>query len=104
MSGMIELAHSTAGGTFTENVIESSANKAISCDNSPNNTFSGNTISNKSSLENQATFMAYGSKATNNILTNNKLIQGSGGKPYDAVLGGSCQASMNHDEAGNLIP
>ncbi len=104
MSGMLELAHSTAGGNFTENIIQSSSNKAIICDNSPNNTFTGNTISNKASSENQATFMAYGSEATNNILKNNKLIKGTGGKPYDAILGGSCQASMNYDESGNPIP
>lgn len=104
MSGILELAHSTAGGTFTENIIESASNKAVICDNSPNNTFDNNTISNKSSLINQATFMAYGSRATNNVLTNNKLIKGDGGKPYDAILGGSCRASMNYDEAGNLIP
>lgn len=104
MSGMLELAHSTAGGTFTENVIESLANKAVICDNSPNNTFSNNTISNEDSNDNQATFMAYGSKATNNVLTNNKLIKGIGGKPYDAVLGGSCQASLNYDKTGNAIP
>ncbi|GAB4012821.1 hypothetical protein GCM10028808_30180 [Spirosoma migulaei] len=104
MSGMLELTHSTAGGTFTDNVIESSANKAIICDNSPNNTFTGNTISNKASTTNQATFLAYGSLATNNKLINNRLIQGTGGKPYDAVLGGSCLASMNYDGAGNPIP
>ncbi|SOD92050.1 right-handed parallel beta-helix repeat-containing protein [Spirosoma fluviale] len=104
MTGMLELAHSTAGGLFTENVIESAANKAIICDNSPNNTFINNTISNKTNPGNQATLMAYGSKATNNVLTNNKLIQGSGGKPYDAVLGGSVKASMNYDESGNLLP
>ncbi len=104
MTGMIELAHSTAGAVFTENTIVSSWNKAIICDNSPNNTFTNNTISNKSSTENQATFMAYGDKATNNVLTNNKMIQGSGGKPYDAVLGGSYRATMNYDELGNLLP
>lgn len=104
MTGMLELAHSTAGGTFTENTIESGANKAVICDNSPNNTFRNNTISNKSSEINQATFMAYGSKATNNTLINNRLIQGEGGKPYDAVLGGSCVASMNYDESGKPIP
>ncbi|MVM30435.1 hypothetical protein GO755_10355 [Spirosoma sp. HMF4905] len=104
MTGMLELLHSTSGGTFTENTIVSSSNKAIICDNTPNNTFSGNTISNKPNSENQATFMSYGSKATNNVLTKNKLIQGSGGKPYDAVLGGSCLASLNYDEAGNPIP
>ncbi len=104
MSGMLELAHSTARGTFTENSIESQSNKAVICDDSPGNTFSRNTISNKSSTENQATFIAYGSKATNNILTNNRLIKGTGGKPYDAVLGGSCQASMNYDENENPIP
>ncbi|GAB3894545.1 right-handed parallel beta-helix repeat-containing protein [Spirosoma agri] len=104
MTGMLELLHSTAGGTFSENVIESAANKAVICDNTPNNTFTNNTISNKSSTENQATFMAYGSGATNTVLTNNKLIKGSGGKSYDAVLGASCRASMNYDEAGNPIP
>ncbi|GAB3702679.1 hypothetical protein GCM10027592_32330 [Spirosoma flavus] len=104
MTGMIELTHSTAGGTFTENVIESSSSKAIICDNSPNNTFRNNTISNKPSPGNQATFLAYGSKATNNILTNNTLIKGSGGKYYEVMLGGTFQATMNYDEAGNLIP
>ena len=104
MSGMLELTHSTAGGTFSENIIESLSNKAIICDNSPNNTFTGNTISNRGSTENQATFMAYGSKAVNNVLIKNKLIKGSGGKHYDAVLGGSCEASMNYDEAGAPIP
>lgn len=104
MTGTIELFSSTAGGTFTDNIIESSATKAIICDNSPNNTFANNTLSNKTNAVNQATFLAYGSKATNNVLTRNKLIQGVGGKPYDAVLGASCQASMNYDGAGNLIP
>ncbi|GAB4050346.1 right-handed parallel beta-helix repeat-containing protein [Spirosoma litoris] len=104
MTGMLELLHSTSGGTFTGNSIESSSNKAIICDDTPNNTFSENTISNKASSGNQATFMAYGSKAVNNVLTKNRLIQGMGGKPYDAVLGGSCKASMNYDEAGNPIP
>ncbi|GAB4024877.1 right-handed parallel beta-helix repeat-containing protein [Spirosoma koreense] len=104
MTGVLELLHSTAGGTFTENVIQSSSNKAIICDNTPNHTFSGNTISNKPSPQNQATFLVYGSKATNNVLKNNKLVKGNGGKPYDALLGGSCLASMNYDEAGNAIP
>lgn len=104
MTGMIELAHSTAGGSFTDNVIESLSIKAIICDNSPNHTFSNNIISNKNCPVNQAVFLAYGPKATNNILTNNTLIQGVGGKPYDAVLGASIQASQNHTEAGNAIP
>lgn len=104
MTGILEVLHSTTGGLFTENYIESTSNKAIICDNTPNNTFTGNTISNKSCPINQATFIAYGSNATNNVLTNNRLIQGNGGKPYDSLLGGSCQASQNYDEAGNPIP
>ena len=104
MTGTLEVLHSTTGGLFTENYIETTSNKAIICDNTPNNTFTGNTISNKTCPINQATFMAYGSNATNNILTNNRLIQGNGGKPYDSLLGGSCQASQNFDEAGNPIP
>ena len=104
MTGTLELAHSTAGGTFTENVIESMAGKAIICDNSPDHTFSGNTISNKSAAQNETTFLVFGSRATNIKLTNNILIQGNGGKPYEAVLGGTCIASMNFDESGNLIP
>lgn len=104
MTGVLELMHSTAGGTFTDNIIESESNKAVICDNTPNHTFTGNTISNKVSPENQATFLAYGSKAVNNILTRNRLIKGVGGKPYDAIEGGSCQASMNYDEDGNPIP
>ena len=104
MSGMLELTHSSAGGMYTDNTIESLANKAVICDNTPNNTFSRNTLSNKANAENQATFVAYGSKATNNVLTNNKLIKGNGGKPYEAVLGGSLSASMNYDETGAPIP
>ncbi len=104
MTGMIELMKSTAGGTFTQNVIQSLSIKAIICDNSPNNTFSNNTISNKNCPVNQATVLAYGPNATNNVLTKNILIQGVGGKPYDAVLGASIQASENRAEAGNLIP
>jgi hypothetical protein len=101
---MLELTHSTVGGLFTNNYIESSFNKAIICDNVSNNTFSNNTISNKPSSINQATFMSYGTKATNNVLTNNVIIQGTGGKPYDGIQGGSYRASTNYDEAGNLIP
>ena len=104
MSGTIELAHSTAGCLFTENVLISSSNKAIICDDSPNNTFTGNIISNKSNPENQATILSYRPKAINNVITNNKIIQGKKGKPYDAVLGGNYRASMNYDEAGNLLP
>ncbi|UHG90464.1 right-handed parallel beta-helix repeat-containing protein [Spirosoma oryzicola] len=104
MTGMLELAHSTNGGTYTENVIESLANKAIICDNTSDNTFSGNTISNKNCPGNHATFMSYGSKATNNVLTNNKLTKGVGGSYYDSVLGGTTVASKNYDEAGNPIP
>ena len=104
MSGPIELGHSTAGSLFTQNVLISSSNKAIICDNSPNNTFTGNIISNKSNPENQATLLAYGQNAINNILTNNKIIQGTRGKPYDGLLGGSFRASMNYDEAGKLLP
>lgn len=104
MTGMMELTHSTAGGTFTDNVIESLSSKAIICDNSPDHTFTGNTISNKSAPQSETTFLVYGSKATNIRLTNNILISSNGGKPYEAVLGGSYVASMNYDEAGNLIP
>ncbi|GAB4033648.1 right-handed parallel beta-helix repeat-containing protein [Spirosoma jeollabukense] len=104
MSGMLELTHSSAGGMYTENTIESLSNKAVICDNTPNNTFSRNTLSNKGNAENQATFVAYGSKSINNTLTNNKLIKGNGGKPYEAVLGGSLAASMNYDESGAPIP
>lgn len=104
MTGMLELTHSTAGGTFNENVIESTSSKAIICDNSPNHTFTGNTISNKSAPQSETTFLVYGSKATNIRLTNNILIKSNGGKPYDTVLGGSCEVSMNYDETGNLIP
>ncbi|WP_460975094.1 right-handed parallel beta-helix repeat-containing protein [Spirosoma knui] len=104
MTGMLEIAHATQGGTFSENTIDGLTNKAIICDNSPNNTFSNNTISNKESLENQATFMAYGSQATNNVLTSNRIIKGRGGKYYEAVLGGSIPASQNVDEAGNPLP
>ncbi|WP_460669837.1 right-handed parallel beta-helix repeat-containing protein [Larkinella ripae] len=104
MTGMLELAHSTKGGIFTDNVIESLADKAVICDNSPDNTFTNNTISNQGSPANRATFMAYGSKATNNTLSNNKLRKGSGGLYHEAMLGGSYKASMNYDEAGNLIP
>lgn len=104
MTGILELAHSTAGGTFTDNSIESTSNKTIICDNSPNNTFSGNTISNQTSAVNQATFLAYGSAAINNTLTNNIIIKGKGGTYYDAVLGGSVQASANRDGQGNPLP
>lgn len=104
MTGMLELAHSSKGGTFTDNVIESSANKAVICDNSPDNTFTGNTISNRTCPGNQATFMSYGDRATNNVLTNNRIFKGAGGRYYDAVLGGSTKASLNYDEAGNVIP
>ena len=104
MTGVLELSHSTNGGSFTENVIESSSNKAIICDNTSNNTFSGNTISNRNCPINQATFISYGTKATNNVLTNNKIFRGTGGKYYDNLQGGSTKASMNYDEAGNIIP
>ncbi|MFD2569141.1 right-handed parallel beta-helix repeat-containing protein [Spirosoma soli] len=104
MTGMLELFSSTKGGTFSENVIESSANKAVICDNSADHTFTGNTISNKNSSVNQATFMSYGSKAVNNTLTNNKIFKGRGGKYYDGVEGGTYKATMNYDESGNPLP
>jgi hypothetical protein len=104
MSGMLEIAHSTKGGTFTDNTIESLTNKAIICDNSPDNTFTNNTISNKDNPENQATFISYGSQATNNLLTNNKIQKGQGGKYYDGLQGGSYKASMNFDGSGNPLP
>lgn len=104
MTGMLELVHSTRGGMFTENTIESRFNKAIICDNTPNHTFSRNVISNKNSTDNHATFLAYGSRATNNVLTNNVLSKGPGGSYYASGLGGSFRASMNYDAAGNLLP
>lgn len=104
MTGILELAHSTNGGTFTDNVIESSSNKTIICDETANHTFTGNTISNKSSPGNQATFMSYGTKAINNVLTNNTIIKGTGGKHYDGIQGGVTTASANYDESGKLIP
>lgn len=104
MTGILELAHSTKGGTFTENTLESTANKAVICDNSPDNTFSNNVISTEDSPGNQAVVMAYGSRALNNLLINNKLIKGPGGKHYDAVEGGSLRASQNYDETGAVLP
>lgn len=104
MTGLLELTHSTNGGTFSENTIESGANKAIICDNTFNNTFTGNIISNKNNSENQATFISYGTKAVNNSLTNNRIFKGRNGKYIDGISGGSYNASMNYDEAGNVIP
>jgi hypothetical protein len=104
MTGMLELAHGTRGGQFTGNTLESRFNKAVICDNSPNNTFSKNVISNQNSSENHATFMVYGSRATNNTLTNNVLIKGPSGNYHAALLGATYQASNNRDETGKPLP
>ncbi len=104
MTGMLELAHATQGGTFTENAIETNFNKAVICDNSPGNTFSDNTISNQPSPGNHATILVYGSKAINNVITRNRVVKGQGGSYYEAVLGGSYRASMNVNEAGTALP
>ncbi|WP_080240490.1 NosD domain-containing protein [Spirosoma rigui] len=103
MSGILEIGHSTKGGMFTENILETSAEKAVICDNSPNNTFNSNRISNETSRANQATFMAYGSSSTGNILINNKLVKGLGGKYYEGVQGGQINASANFDGLGNIL-
>lgn len=104
MTGMLEIGHSTKGGNFTDNVLESTANKAVICDNSPNNTFSGNQISNEASPGNQATFMSYGSRAIDNLLTSNRIGKGPGGKYYEGVQGGTVNASANVDTKGNPVP
>ncbi len=104
MTGMLELAHGTKGGVFVGNTIESTSNKAIICDNSPNNTFTGNTISNKNCPENQATFISYGTASVNNSLSDNKIIKGRNGKYIDGLAGGTYTASKNYDEAGNALP
>ena len=104
MTGLLEITHSTNGGTFSDNTIDSGANKAIICDNTHDNTFTNNIISNKNNPENQATFLSYGTGAVNNTLTNNRFFKGRNGKYIDGISGGSYKASMNYDEAGNVIP
>ena len=103
MTGTLELLHSTNGGLFTENRIESTANKAIICDNTANHTFRDNVLSTEKSPGNQAVVMAYGNRAINNSLINNKLIKGPGGKYYEAVEGGSLRATQNFDGQGNPL-
>jgi hypothetical protein len=104
MTGMVELAHGTRGGLFTENTIESRFNKAVICDNSPGNTFSKNTISNENSPENHATFMVYGPRSVNNVLTDNVLSKGPGGHYHTAIQGGRYRAAANQDRQGNPVP
>ncbi|WP_128547750.1 right-handed parallel beta-helix repeat-containing protein [Larkinella soli] len=103
MTGFLEVGHATAGGRFTDNIIESQSDKAVVCDNSPNNVFIRNIISNKNNPQHHTTILVYGSKAKNNHFANNTLIKGEGGFYIDALLGGTYTASMNFDENGNLI-
>gem|GEM_PF-2297128 len=105
MTGMLELGHSTTGGTFTGNVIQTTFDRAVVCDNVANNTFANNTLSNKPSAGNYATFISYGNRAVNNVLRNNTLAKGEGsGTYYLSLSGGSTIASGNIDENGNPIP
>lgn len=105
MTGRLELlSKSSSGGTYTDNVIETTLDHAVMCDNAPDNTFSGNTISNKNCPTNNATFRAYNSGATNVSISNNKLIKGAGGAYYKQELGATIKATQNVDEAGNPIP
>ncbi|XWW43804.1 right-handed parallel beta-helix repeat-containing protein [Fibrella sp. USSR17] len=104
MTGRLELlSPSSAGGVYESNVIVSSATHAIICDNAPNNTFRDNLISNKPSVENVATFRAYGPKATGVVVANNRFSKGDGGVYFDAVLGAVYSLKANFDETGNII-
>ncbi|WP_375447768.1 right-handed parallel beta-helix repeat-containing protein [uncultured Fibrella sp.] len=104
MSGRLELlTTSSAGGVYESNIIVSGATHAIICDNAPNNTFRDNTISNKPSTENVATFRAYGEKATGVIVANNRFSKGTGGVYFDAVSGASYSVTANIDESGKPI-
>jgi hypothetical protein len=105
MTGRLELlSKSSSGGTYSENVIETTLDNAVMCDNAPDNTFSGNTISNRNCPANNATVRAYNSGATNISVSNNKLIKGAGGSYYKQELGATIKATQNFDEAGNPIP
>ncbi len=105
MTGMLELGHSTNGGTFADNVIQTTFDRAVICDNVANNTFTNNRLSNKNASENRATFISYGNRAINNVLRNNTLSKGAGsGSYYLSLDGGTTLASGNVDENGTPIP
>jgi hypothetical protein len=105
MTGRLTLQNkSSSGGTYADSEIESSSDIAIVCDNSANNTFTRNVISNQSSRGNTATFQAYGPGATGTKLTSNVMKKSAGGVYYQATEGASIQASQNVDGAGNPIP
>ena len=104
MTGRLELlSPSSAGGVYERNIIVSGATHAIICDNAPNNTFRDNTISNKPSAGNVATFRAYGDKATGVVVANNRFSKGNGGVYFDAVSGASYSVTANTDETGKFI-
>lgn len=106
MTGRLELlSKSSSGGTYSGNLIETTLDHAIICDNAPDNVFADNTISNKNSPANFAIFRAYNAGTTNTSISNNTLIKGPGGTYYVAQAGaGSIKASRNKDENGNPIP
>ena len=104
MTGRLELlTTSSTGGVYENNIIVSGATHAIICDNAPNNTFRDNTISNRPSTENVATFRAYGPKSTGVVVANNRFSKGAGGVYFDAVAGATYSLNANIDETGKNI-
>ncbi|PQA54433.1 hypothetical protein C5O19_22045 [Siphonobacter curvatus] len=103
MTGMIEISHSSNGGSFNDNTIESMSSKVIICDNTSNNRFTNNSISNRNASANQAMFMAYGNKSLNHVLTSNRFTKGPGGKYMEGADGGTYKASDNQDESGRIV-
>ena len=104
LTGRLEIiSPSSNGGTYSQNVIETTGDNAVICDNAPNNKFLNNTFSNRTNTANIATFRAYGAGAQNVTLSGNRIIKGTGGVAFDAVNGAVLTATDNINEAGTLI-
>ncbi|MBO0938835.1 right-handed parallel beta-helix repeat-containing protein [Fibrella sp. HMF5335] len=105
LTGRLEIiSPSSNGGTYSQNVIETTGDNAVICDNAPNNKFVNNTFSNRTNGANIATFRAYGAGAQNVTLSGNRIIKGTGGVAFDAVNGAVLTATDNINEVGTLIP
>ncbi|MBO0932074.1 right-handed parallel beta-helix repeat-containing protein [Fibrella aquatilis] len=104
LTGRLEIiSPSSNGGTYNQNVIETTGDNAVICDNAPNNKFLNNTFSNRTNGANIATFRAYGANAQNVTLNGNRIIKGKGGVSFDAVDGATLTATDNINEAGAPI-
>ncbi|WP_128547748.1 hypothetical protein [Larkinella soli] len=105
MTGRLELVHSTNGGLYTSNYIESQDPVAVINDNVSNNRFIGNYFANvNTNNQNWSVCRSYGSKAKNNTWINNVIHKvPSAGFYIDTDSGGSNKIYDNYDGNGNPL-